>query len=146
MIKSLTTILSLFGIVQAVHLKGLGSYMGYLAKQGKSYENIDEFTARLANFNAIDTWIKQYNSDPEMTARMGHNRFSDLSDVERSNIVGKGLTHREEPKNSGHAFKADENAVLPQAWTWKGSNKLSTVFDSGNCSAAGFAFSAVTAA
>ena len=68
----------------------MNNYLEYLANHGKSYQSIDEFSERLANFNAIDAWIKNYNADPEMTAVMGHNRFSDWSDEEREKLGGKG--------------------------------------------------------
>ena len=64
--------------------------MEYLANHGKSYQSIDEFSERLANFNAIDAWIKNYNADPEMTAVMRHNKFSDWSDEERARMSGNG--------------------------------------------------------
>ena len=101
--------------------------MGYLAKQGKSYQSLDEFNARHANFLAIDTWIKDYNSDPEMTAVMAHNKFSDWSDTPKE----------EKSENS--------NLGYPSAYTLQGSTLLSPVFDSGSCTSAGYAYSFVTA-
>ena len=68
----------------------MNNYLDYLANHGKSYQSIDEFSERLANFNAIDAWIKDYNADPEMTAVMAHNKFSDWSDEERAKLGGNG--------------------------------------------------------
>ena len=124
--------------------------MGYLAKQGKSYQSLDEFNARHANFIAIDAWIKDYNSDSEMTAVMAHNKFSDWSDDERARIGGNGQTsgqsapaEQETPREE----KQDENSNLgyPSAYTLQGSTLLSPVFDSGSCTSAGYAYSYVTA-
>ena len=123
--------------------------MGYLAKQGKSYQSLDEFNARHANFLAIDTWIKDYNSDPEMTAVMAHNKFSDWSDEERARIGGNGQASEQSAHAEQDTPKEEksENSNLgyPSAYTLQGSTLLSPVFDSGSCTSAGYAYSFVTA-
>jgi len=61
------------GLGSAMQDAGLGNYMQYLAKQGKSYHNLGEFTHRLSNFNEIDAWIQDFNADPQQTSTVGHN-------------------------------------------------------------------------
>jgi Cathepsin propeptide inhibitor domain (I29) len=95
MMKSLATLFGVLGTSSAFEFEGLGKYMGHLAKMGKSYDNLDQFAERLANFNEIDTWIEEYNADFEMTATMGHNQFSDWSQAERSAMFGSGPPKRD---------------------------------------------------
>ena len=64
----------------SLQTEGLSKFMKYVAEHGKSYQSIDEFTARLNNFNILDKWIEEYNANPEMTSTVGHNQFSDFFD------------------------------------------------------------------
>ena len=87
------SLLAFVGACSAIEISSLSNYLGYLATQGKSYQTLNDFTERLANFNEIDTWIRNYNSDPEMTAKMAHNKFSDWSNKERSQMTGQGIVN-----------------------------------------------------
>jgi len=61
-------------------------------------------------------------------------------------LIGSGPPKREtSDEENVREFASDSNtAAPPTSWTWQGTQFMSPVFDSGNCSTAGFAFAAVT--
>ena len=62
-------------------------YMGYLAEHGKSYITNEEFGARKALFMETDAFINEHNAtDSKFT--VGHNKFSDFTAYERSQLLG----------------------------------------------------------
>ena len=60
--------------------------MSYLAKQGKNYKSIAEFETRMQNWKVADDFIKSY---PPSSFAMSHNKFSDLSEVEKKRLLGR---------------------------------------------------------
>ena len=62
-------------------------YMQYIAKFNKQTNDVEEFHARMANFQATDAYIKEVNqSNGNYTA--GHNQFSDWHYAEYKAILG----------------------------------------------------------
>lgn len=66
-------------------------FMQYIVKYGKSYGTIEEFNFRLENFLKVHAVIEAHNSMPS-TYRMGHNKFSDWSEMEWNRIL-KDVKH-----------------------------------------------------
>jgi len=64
-----------------------GSYLRYLAKYGKSYQNLEQFEVRLQLWKKTDEFIKNYRSDGSF--EMGHNKFSDWTEEEKKQILGR---------------------------------------------------------
>ena len=62
-------------------------YMGYLAEHGKSYITNEEFTARKALYMETDRLVNEHNAT-ESSFKLGHNKFSDFTDYERSQLLG----------------------------------------------------------
>ena len=86
--KSFAT-LAILGAVSANETNPYKKYMQYLSHQGKSYNSIEEFNMRMANFNAIDLFIEEWNSQEDKTHTVGHNFLSDWTQAERDVISGK---------------------------------------------------------
>lgn len=57
-----------------------GNYLAYIARQGKSYDSLAEFEARLQNWKASDDFIKSHQST---SYNLSHNKFSDYSVTEK---------------------------------------------------------------
>lgn len=52
-------------------------FMSHLATFGKTYSDMDEFATRAKRFGENDARIMEWNSNPERTHSLGHNKFSD---------------------------------------------------------------------
>lgn len=91
--------LTIFGVTQAFSTY-TQSFMQYLAKQGKSYNSIEEFNMRLENFIASDKFIQEFNSQPNKTVIVGHNFLSDWTQAEKDVITGKAFRKNEETSDS----------------------------------------------
>ena len=55
-------------------------FLAFIAKQGKSYPSVQDFSARMTNWKATDIFIKNY---PPSSFTMAHNQFSDWSKEEK---------------------------------------------------------------
>ena len=88
--KVFSQCLLLLGSCSALNTEISGNYMDYLARFGKSYSSVEEFQQREIYFYKLDAWINEYNSDPTMSAQVGHNLFSDWSPAERTRLYGQG--------------------------------------------------------
>jgi len=62
-------------------------YMGYLATHGKSYLTSEEFALRKALYISTDALINEHNAT-DSSFKLGHNKFSDFTDYERSQLLG----------------------------------------------------------
>ena len=58
-------------------------YMQYVAEHGKSYITAEEFAIRKALYIQTDAIIEAHN-ETESTFKLGHNKFSDFTDAERT--------------------------------------------------------------
>jgi len=74
---------------QAVSLQNNKStetrFLNYVAKQGKSYRDLDEFQKRQKLWLQTDDFIQNYNPSG---FTMKHNKFSDRTDEERKKVLG----------------------------------------------------------
>ena len=52
-------------------------YVDHLARYGKEYKSCAEFDQRMDRFVEVDARINEWNSNPERTHNIGHNKFSD---------------------------------------------------------------------
>ena len=62
-------------------------FMQHLAKFAKSYAEVAEFNARLSFFEEAEALIEASNK-AERNFTLGHNQFSDWSDIEYKAILG----------------------------------------------------------
>jgi C1A family cysteine protease len=62
-------------------------YMGYLTQYGKSYITTEEFAVRKALYTQTDAFINEHNAT-DSSFKLGHNKFSDFTDYERSQLLG----------------------------------------------------------
>lgn len=79
--------LALVGAATAIDVQ-VHKFMQYLSKENKSYDSLEEFNMRFANFAAIDDFITEWNSNPENTSTVGHNFLSDLTAAEKKALNG----------------------------------------------------------
>ena len=70
------------------------NFVIWAVKHNKSYETIEEYVYRFENWYKTHMAIEEVNSNPGETVTLGHNKFSDWSDIEYSNF----LNYR--PKNT----------------------------------------------
>eukprot|EP00352_Strombidinopsis_acuminata_P004768 CAMPEP_0176360568 /NCGR_PEP_ID=MMETSP0126-20121128/17175_1 /TAXON_ID=141414 ORGANISM="Strombidinopsis acuminatum, Strain SPMC142" /NCGR_SAMPLE_ID=MMETSP0126 /ASSEMBLY_ACC=CAM_ASM_000229 /LENGTH=64 /DNA_ID=CAMNT_0017715849 /DNA_START=127 /DNA_END=321 /DNA_ORIENTATION=+ len=54
-------------------------FIDYVSKYQKKYESEDHMVEAAKNYDRIDQFIQEWNSNPENTSTVGHNKFSDLS-------------------------------------------------------------------
>ena len=83
--KSFAT-LAFAGVVSASKLSS--KFMEYITVHGKSYGTVEEFEFRKALFAIAEDSINQTNSNPEHTFVVGHNKFSDWTDLEYTKMLG----------------------------------------------------------
>ena len=72
--------------------------MEYLSLHGKSYLTIAEFNTRKALYIQSDEIIKAHNAS-ESGFKLGHNKFSDWTESERSMLNGLKINNAEEERN-----------------------------------------------
>jgi len=68
------------GLLESDSAADQARFLTFLAKQGKNYNSVEEFSARMTNWRATDNFIKVY---PPSSFTMGHNQFSDWSEEEK---------------------------------------------------------------
>ena len=63
-------------------------YMDYLSTYGKGYATNEEYLFRKELYMAMDAKIAEWNSNPNATHVLAHNKFSDWTDYERKMLTG----------------------------------------------------------
>ena len=101
-------------------------YMRYVSQHGKSYITVEEFEMRKSLFAETDALINEHNAT-ESSFKLGHNKFSDYTDYERTTVLGfKG-----QMKNLPEATLQMPTAETSVDWRTKGA--VTPVKDQGNC-------------
>jgi len=85
--KTAFTALVLAGAVAAIDTNDL-AFVNFLSTHGKMYNDMEEFIQRREIFLAKDRLIQQHMSFPA-NFTMGHNKFSDWSELEMSMLLGE---------------------------------------------------------
>jgi len=62
------------------------NFLGYITQFGKNYQNIEEYTHRLAQFTRNHFFIEGHNS-AESNFKLGHNKMSDWTEEEYKSIL-----------------------------------------------------------
>ena len=78
---------ALFTAVSAIDTTTF-EFLQYLSEQGKSYDTIEEFNTRMALFQKTNTFVKEWNSQPNQTSSVGHNFISDMTEEEKKGLRG----------------------------------------------------------
>ena len=93
-------------------------YMQFLVLHGKSYITREEFELRKALYIQTDAIIEAHN-ETDSSFKLGHNKFSDYTDHERSRLLG-GIPDKRvkdpvwlEETNATSVDWRDEGAVTP---------------------------------
>jgi len=63
------------------------NYMNYMATFNKQHDDVESFNFSHANFQFVDAFIKEHNAT-NATFTVGHNKFSDMSAVEKKMMNG----------------------------------------------------------
>ncbi len=118
---------AVIGAASAIDATTFG-YLNYLAKFNKSYENQEEFAARVERYVAVDAFIQEHNQT-NASYTVGHNQFSDWSAAEYKNILGY---KRDELKVSPTPVKYDTSRNASSV-NWVEAGAVTPVKDQGQC-------------
>jgi len=102
-------------------------YMQYVAKFNKMTNSVSEFQARMANFQAVDAFIKEHNQS-NATWTAAHNQFSDWSYAEYKAILGYRRGERDVKKNIKKFPATNADSV-----DWVQAGAVTPVKDQGQC-------------
>ena len=123
-------------------------FMRYMAQYGKQYDNMKEFTKRVALYKLKDLKIEKF-MEKRSNFTVGHNFFSDWSESEMSDILPENQTnlpgHAADCKlphpNSGDIIIQDDDA--PASVDWRLEGMVNPVRDQGYCGSC-YVFSGIT--
>ncbi len=69
-------------------------FLNYVAEHSKSYDTVEEFNYRMANWIKTHEWILEETAKG-LNYKLGHNKFSDWSRAEYTNMLGYKPLDRE---------------------------------------------------
>lgn len=114
------------------------SFVGYVETYGKSYGTKAEFEFRQDLYAKKDKIIEEWNSRSNVTHLLGHNQFSDWTELEFKRVLGyAGPKQVDESK----VVILDEND-LPESVNWVEKGAVNPPQDQGQCGSC-WAFSAI---
>jgi len=104
-------------------------FVNFVSKFGKMYDTVEEYHARREIFLARDLLIQQHMSRPS-NYTMGHNKFSDWSELEMSMILGE----KEFPESNAYCQpppNSHTNVEVPAYVNWVEAGKTTPVKNQG---------------
>jgi len=96
-----------------------------MSLHGKSYLTLEEFATRQALYSETDALIKAHNAT-ESSFTLGHNKFSDYTEHERSQMLGG----KRDPNPKAPKILEPTNAATVD---WRTSGAVTPVKDQGQC-------------
>ena len=84
-----TTIMAIVGTCSTLEVPDYfkqREYMNFLSTQNKSYHGLSEFNQHFEAWSSTDSFIQSY---ADVDIKLAHNRFSDLTQAEKSMRLGK---------------------------------------------------------
>lgn len=117
-------------------------YTDHISAFSKSYATQEEYLFRKAIFEARDTYINDWNLKEGQTHKLGHNEYSDWTDMELQRLRGTPKI----PSDETHLQSAKKFDVsnLADSVDWRTKGAMNPVQNQRVCGA-GWAFSAIAA-
>ena len=101
-------------------------YLQWIAKFGRQHVDVEDFLARLENFNFVHNFIEEINAAEE-TWKAGHNQFSDWHAAEYKNMLGYV---KSESVTAEYKIFEESNA---DSVNWVEAGAVTGVKDQGQC-------------
>lgn len=117
-------------LLESQHLE----YMNYISQFAKSYDNMEQFNLRLAQFNETNQKIKEHNARAdlgEFNFWVGHNKMTDWTAQERDVLLGEKGEYKRESVSDEQ--KSELLKEVPTSWDWRWHNAVTAVKDQGSC-------------
>ena len=108
-------------------------YLRYVNKHSKDYKTMDEFKQRQANFSRTNTLLEKLNQVLS-TQTVGHNRFSDWSELEIQNVMGL-RAHTSDIEHMRYHYARFESDYVDKEIDWVQRGAVTKVKDDGFCGA-----------
>jgi len=103
-------------------------FMNFIAVHGKSYDTIEEYNHRMSRFSAIESFITEENAK-DLSYKVGHNKFSDWTDAERSSMMGY-IPNADRASMEVASINVEAN---PTSVDWVSAGAVNAVQDQGQC-------------
>jgi len=124
----------------SLRYKSDSAFVKYLAKYGKSYENIEEYEMRKALFEESIRIFNDHNAQKNHTWFMAINQFSDMLPHEVSKMMGVGIN--DEHREHLEVIPQEPMVRIVNPVDWR--SKMNPVRNQGSCGSS-FAYAATGA-
>ena len=113
-------------------------FMNFIAQQGQSYNNMDEFGMRQGIFESNDAFIEEYNQRTDVSFKLGHNKFSTWTQTEKDRLrhdPTKVDENNSEPLKMGGlmdtngSISTSDLEGLPTSHDWRELGAVNRIFD-----------------